>query len=124
MKGDIMDPNPVLTNDEIDVARLCLAVWEYHVESIERTDPQIQSASDALRALRVMAPKERTIHLHAATENDTRLMVSVEDLSCILWTVNHVMRHYFHEDPPEYLRRLRQLFFELVCAQKGYYETM
>jgi hypothetical protein len=120
----MMDDYPVLTDDEIDIARLCLAIWEDYVESIVRPDPQIRSASAALRALRAKVPKERTTHLLAAAENEPRLLITVEDLGCILWTVNHVMRHYFYEDAPEYLHRLRQLFFELLCKQKGYYETM
>jgi hypothetical protein len=116
----------VFTNEHIAVAQLCLRCWNGHLDLLGRSEPQFDRASQALRALEEMSPERRLICLNVAAESDPEFEIGVEDLTCIFWTINHVVRYYFNDtkDAPLYLQQVLQHFLEQLRRQNDSYKMM
>jgi len=106
--------NPVLTNEQITMTQVCVRCWRAYLDALAHTSIELANASSALDSFAQMPEDERSRDL-------TRLgdpyegTITIDDVEWIVWTINNVIQYHFSMDCPQHLRRVWDVWFELLC---------
>jgi hypothetical protein len=111
--------DPVLTNELIAMARVCLCRWATYLENVGEATAPAESASEALSALEATTAEWRSMALRVACKPDMKAtIITAENLSNILESVDYVIYCLEEVAVPRYLEEVRSFFCNLRHPQE------